>query len=108
MAIRFGWIASTDNVAVTGYEVEKIGVSGIYATTAALEFTDSAAGSTGSYRVRAFDAAGNRSGWSGTANFSGTDTTAPTVPGNFSGTPSSDPGPVLIFDQGKWDQNSWG
>jgi len=88
--INLSWTASTDNVGVTGYLVERCQGSGCtsfaqVATLTATNFSDTglAAATSYSYRVRARDAAGNLSGYSNIA--SGTtqaaaDTTAPTAP----------------------------
>ena len=74
--IGLTWIISTDNVKVTGYEVERCTGSGCAAfakvgtTTGsnAVTFADSglAASTTYTYRVRATDAAGNLSSYSNT------------------------------------------
>jgi chitodextrinase len=58
---RLTWTASTDNVGVTGYRVRRGGTA--VASTAGTSYTDSglAAGSTYTFTVAAFDAAGNES-----------------------------------------------
>ena len=68
------WTASTDNVGVTGYLVERCQGAGCsnfvqVAAPATPGFADSglAAGTSYSYRVRATDAAGNLSAYSNTA-----------------------------------------
>jgi chitodextrinase len=68
------WTASTDDVGVTGYRIERCQGSGCatfaqIATSGTTSFTDTGlAGSTSyTYRVRASDAAGNLSGYSGSA-----------------------------------------
>src|SRR5258705_6564729 len=73
--IGLTWTASTDNVAVVGYRVERCsGVScttfAQITTTTALSFADSglAASTSYSYRVLATDAAGNLSAYSNTAS----------------------------------------
>ncbi len=73
--INLSWTASTDNVGVTGYRVERCQGAGCsnfgqIAAPAGTTFSDSglAANTSYSYRVRAADAAGNLSGYSGTAN----------------------------------------
>ena len=60
--VFLGWTASTDDVGVTGYELFRNGTSA--GTTAGLSFTFSSLACETSYtfEVRAFDAAGNRSG----------------------------------------------
>ncbi|TAE35383.1 MAG: choice-of-anchor D domain-containing protein, partial [Sphingobacteriales bacterium] len=74
------WLASTDNVGVTLYEIFRGGVS--QGTTAATTFnlTGLNAGTTYAITVRARDSAGNNSAQSTALNVSTTDTTAPTVP----------------------------
>ena len=69
--INLGWMASTDNVGVTGYRVERCvgtGCSGFaqIATSTTTSYPDPnlTAGTSYSYRVRATDAAGNLSGYS--------------------------------------------
>ena len=67
--VDLAWTASTDNVGVTGYEVFR---NDVLLTTvgAVTTFADATVDpSTGyTYRVRAFDAAGNRSGLSASAS----------------------------------------
>jgi chitodextrinase len=72
--VDLGWSASTDNVGVTGYRVERCqGASctnfGEVGTPAGTAFSDVglSASTTYRYRVRAADAAGNLSGFSGVA-----------------------------------------
>lgn len=72
--IELTWTASTDNVAVTGYRLERCQQAGCsnftqIATPTATGFTDSGltTGTTYQYRVRAIDAAGNLSAYSSTA-----------------------------------------
>src|SRR5262249_25830288 len=69
------WQASTDNVAVTGYKVERCSGTGCtsfaqVATPTNTNFSDSGLNSSTSYtyRVRATDAASNLSGYSNSAN----------------------------------------
>jgi len=89
--INVSWTASTDNVGVTGYMIERCPGAGCanfgqVATTAGTSYNDAAlaAGTSYSYRVRATDAAANLSGYSNTAtattNTAPPDTTPPTVP----------------------------
>lgn len=75
--INLSWAASTDNVGVTGYKVERCQGAGCsnfaqIATPTGTTFNDTdLAGSTSySYRVRATDAAGNLSGYSATGTAS--------------------------------------
>lgn len=83
--INLAWTASTDNVAVAGYKVERCsgaGCSGFaqIATPTAATFNDTGLtpSTSYSYRVRANDAAGNNSGYSNTATAS-TSATSSTV-----------------------------
>jgi chitodextrinase len=89
--INLTWTASTDNVGVTGYRVERCqGTScssfAQIGTPTATSYSDSGltASTSYSYRVRATDAAGNLSGYSSTASATtsagGGDTQAPTAP----------------------------
>lgn len=84
-SITLAWNASTDNVGVTGYRVERCtgaGCTGFaqIATPTATFMTDSglSAGTTYRYRVRAVDAAGNLSSYSG--NFQAATDSPPPVP----------------------------
>ncbi len=71
--IHLTWTASTDNVGVTGYSVERQGGGGSsftpVGTTSGTTFDDAGllSGTTYSYRVRASDAAGNLSPYSNIA-----------------------------------------
>ncbi len=83
------WNASTDNVGVTGYHVYRDGSMTPILTTNTLSFTDSGLNSdqSYSYRVAAFDAAGNLSPLSSTFSVTTTaapDTTAPSTPAGLS------------------------
>jgi hypothetical protein len=80
--INLSWTASIDNVAVTGYKVERCSGAACsnfaqIATPTATTFNDTglAASTSYSYRVRATDAAGNLSSFSPTATASTTGTT---------------------------------
>jgi len=98
--IGLTWAASTDNVGVTGYHVERCSGASctsftqIGTTTGATTFNDTglAASTSYSYRVRANDAAGNLSGYSNTSAASTSaagDTQAPTAPSSLAATASS-------------------
>jgi fibronectin type 3 domain-containing protein len=90
--VSLSWTASTDNVAVTGYEVHRSATSGftpssmtkIATVTSGASFTDTVVtGGSWFYRVVALDAAGNASAASGQASAvvsAPADTQAPTVP----------------------------
>lgn len=79
--INLSWTASTDNVAVTGYQVFRAG--SLIATVASTSYSNSGlvAGTNYVYTVKAIDAAGNASLESGSANATTLtpDTTSPTV-----------------------------
>jgi fibronectin type 3 domain-containing protein len=89
--INLSWTASTDNVGVTGYKVERCSGASCstfaqIATPTATSYSDTGltASTSYSYRVRATDAASNLSVYSGTATASTQappDTTPPTAPG---------------------------
>jgi len=92
--INLSWTASTDNVGVTGYKVERCsGVSCTnfvqIATPSGTTFNDTglAPSAAYSYRVRATDAAGNLSPYSNIASATtSADTTPPTAPSNLTAT----------------------
>jgi fibronectin type 3 domain-containing protein len=90
-AISLGWTASTDNVGVTGYLVERCLGTGCtsfvqIAISTTTSYTDSGLSpGTYSYRVRATDAAGNLSPYSAVAGAVVADTQSPTAPGNLTG-----------------------
>ena len=89
--INLTWAAATDNVAVTGYLVERCAGAGCstfaqVATPATASFNNTGltASTSYTYRVRATDAAGNLSPYSATASATtqaAPDTQAPTAPG---------------------------
>ncbi|MCG5218180.1 glycosyl hydrolase family 18 protein [Streptosporangium sp. KLBMP 9127] len=91
--VTLAWNASTDNVAVTGYEVYR-GTTLVTTTNGTgTTYTDTGltAQTTYTYTVRARDAAGNRSAASNqisatTTGGGGGDTTAPSVPANLRST----------------------
>jgi fibronectin type 3 domain-containing protein len=94
--IVLSWTASTDNLGVTGYQVERCQgapctVFAQIATSNSTTYTDSglASATAYSYRVRATDSAGNLSAYSAITSASTpapSDTTPPSVPGNLTGT----------------------
>jgi fibronectin type 3 domain-containing protein len=93
--INLAWTASTDNIGVTGYRVERCQESGCISfaeiaapTTNSFNNLGLAAGASYSYRVRALDAAGNTSGFSNVASAStpAPDTIAPTDPSALTAT----------------------
>jgi chitodextrinase len=95
--VDLSWTASTDNVGVTGYRVERCqGASctsfSQIASVSGTSYSDTglAASTTYSYRVRASDAAGNLSAYSNVASAttqSPADTTPPTAPTNLIAAP---------------------
>jgi len=91
-SVGVSWTASSDNVAVTGYDVYRDG--GLLTTVSAgtLAYTDTVAvGSTHSYTVDAFDAAGNHSASPAavTVTTPTSDTTPPTTPTGLTATAPS-------------------
>jgi fibronectin type 3 domain-containing protein len=97
--IRLNWVASTDNIRVTGYRIERcagVGCSsfGQIGTSIGTMFNDNGVngGATYRYRVRAFDAASNVSEYSvivGSTTPGAADVQAPTVPAGLTATPAS-------------------
>ena len=79
-SLRIVWLASSDNVAVAGYEVLRDGAVIARSTEAAAEVKGLAPGREYCLEVRAFDAAGLRSPHSSPACASTPDLTPPTVP----------------------------
>jgi chitodextrinase len=81
---NLSWTASTDNVAVTGYDVyQGATLKGSTTTATTFAITGLTASTAYSFTVKAKDAAGNISAASNTANvttLAATDTTAPTAP----------------------------
>ena len=95
--INLSWTASTDNIAVTGYQIERCQGAGCTTFALLTTVTGTTYNNTGltastpySYRVRATDGP-NFSGYSGTASATtqaSSDTTPPTVPTNLTATPA--------------------
>ncbi|HSX42844.1 MAG TPA: Ig-like domain-containing protein [Candidatus Saccharimonadales bacterium] len=93
--ITLGWTAATDNVGVTGYQLERCQAAGCatFASLATLSGSATAYSDTGlsagtsySYRLRAVDAAGNLGAYSSVvtaATPAVIDTAAPSVPANL-------------------------
>jgi hypothetical protein len=92
--INLSWAASTDNVAVTGYQVERCTPAVCTPApppiaspvTNSLNDTGLTSSTSYSYRVRAFDAANNFSGYSTIVSATTPDTTAPSVPNGLTAT----------------------
>lgn len=78
--IELSWTAASDNIGVTGYELERDSVVVNIGNLTSYSHTV-LAGSTHTYRVRSYDAAGNKSDWSVIRKLTSknADTTAPTV-----------------------------
>jgi len=101
------WIASSDNVGVTGYRIERCQGAGCgtfvqvgTSTTTGYSDTSVAASTSYSYRVRATDAAGNLSAYSNTASATSPappDTQAPTDPTNLAAAPASSTQVTLVW-----------
>jgi chitodextrinase len=92
-AINLTWTASTDNVGVTSYLIERCQGAGCTTFTQVGTSTTTSFGDAGltsattyRYRVRATDAAANLSGYSNVASATTPDTQAPTAPGTVSAT----------------------
>lgn len=87
--VLVSWTASTDNVAVAGYDVFRDGAIVATVGGSSLTYTDTvASGSMHSYTVDAFDAAGNHSGSPAaiTVTTPTGDTTSPTTPTGLTAT----------------------
>jgi chitodextrinase len=82
--ISLGWTASTDNVGVDHYAIQRDG--SLLATTTGTSYTDASvvAGSTHTYTVIAYDAAGNHSD-PRSVTITDTDTTPPSAPHGLHG-----------------------
>jgi fibronectin type 3 domain-containing protein len=89
-SVQVSWAPSTDNVAVTGYDVYRDGglVATLGAGSGSYLDTGLTPGSTHTYTVDAFDAAANHSAQSSPASvrLPAQDTQAPTTPSNVSAT----------------------
>ena len=105
-SVVLNWLASTDNVGVTGYQIERCQGSGCNSSFTLFDLSGSpgwantglAPATTYGYRVRAKDAAPNYSAFTGivyaTTDGAG-DTQAPTTPTGFTATASSSTTVVL-------------
>ncbi len=88
--IDLSWTTSTDNVGVTGYEVERCMDTGCstfssIATVTGNTYSDFGLtiNKTYRYRVRAYDKAGNNSGYSSVISVTTKDSTPPGAPSGF-------------------------
>ena len=105
--VSLSWGAATDNVGVTGYQVERCQGAGCslfvqVGTPTGTTFADSglAAGTSYSYRVRATDAAGNLGPYGNTASATtaqGSDGQAPSAPGTLTATAAGSTGVSLSW-----------
>lgn len=83
--VNLTWTASTDNIGVTGYQVLRNGTQVGTSTSTSYQDTGLTPATNYSYTVKAYDAAGNVSPASNTANATTAgDTTPPTAPTNLS------------------------
>jgi fibronectin type 3 domain-containing protein len=88
--INLSWTASSDNVGIAGYRIERslngVTFTEVAVTTAATTYPDTglSAGTRYYYRVRAYDAAGNLGNYSSTVNTLTLDVTPPSDPINLS------------------------
>ena len=109
--INLSWTASTDNVGVTGYDVFRNGTQVGTTTTTSYQDTGLTAGTTYSYTVAAYDAAGNVSAQSTAASATTTATTSTavafvqaddtgTINGNTTSISSGKSNQVLAHDTG--------
>lgn len=95
--INLAWTASTDNVGVTGYKVDRCSGAGCsnfaqISTPSSTTFNDTGLTpfTSYTYRVRATDTAGNLSAFSASMSAtSAADTTAPSAPTNLTATAAS-------------------
>jgi hypothetical protein len=79
-SVDLRWQPSSDNIGVSGYKVLRNGVLLAQTTTTAYTDTTGQQGSTYSYAVQAYDAAGNISASSGTLSKTVPDVTPPATP----------------------------
>ncbi len=87
--VVLNWNVSTDNIGVTGYEVRRDGNVVSNSSTNSFTATGLTIGQTYDFDVRAFDAAGNKSGYSSavaTTTYGFVDTLPPSVPTNLAQT----------------------
>lgn len=87
--INLTWTASSDNLGVAGYRVYRNG--SLVASPASTSYSDTglSEATSYSYRVEAYDAAGNASSQCGAVSVSTLDATAPSVPSNLQGAAAS-------------------
>ncbi|MDG2194645.1 MAG: endonuclease [Polaribacter sp.] len=97
-SITLSWTASTDNVAVTGYDVFVDGVLTQQTTSTSATFSELTPGTTYSFTVLAKDLVNNKSAQSTAKNETTlTDTEAPTVPTNLTVSNTTDTSLTLTW-----------
>jgi glucose/arabinose dehydrogenase/chitodextrinase len=84
--INLSWTASGDDVGVAGYKIFRNGTQIGTSATTSFQNTGLADGTSYSYTISAYDAAGNNSSQSTAAAATTPDVTAPTVPTNLTAT----------------------
>lgn len=96
--IVLNWDASTDNVGVTAYQIQRNG--GVYASTSTTTFVDAAAenGMTYTYAICAQDASGNTSACTQALPVTVPDTTAPSAPTDLTASTPTETSIVLNWD----------
>ncbi len=88
-SLTLNWVASTDNVGVTGYDVyrDNVKINGTLVTSTNFNVTGLNSATTYAFYVKAFDAAGNSTNSSSiNATTLAPDTQAPTAPSNLNAT----------------------
>jgi chitodextrinase len=88
-AIALSWIASTDNLAVTGYKIYRDGVQVGTSPTTTFSSTGLQEARQYTFHVAAYDAAGNTSLQSGSDTATTFDVTAPSKPAGLAASPIS-------------------
>jgi chitodextrinase len=86
MQVNLSWSASTDNYGVSGYKIYRNGAQTSLSTTSSYSDTTVSGGSTYTYTVSAYDAMGNESAQSASAQGTTWDGTAPSVPAGLTAT----------------------
>ena len=101
-SVSLAWDASTDNTAVTGYEVFNGANLATTVTDTTATITGLTADTAFTFTVKARDAAGNRSPASAAVNVRtqppAADTQPPTAPGNFRSTGTTSDNVSLVWD----------
>ena len=100
--VNLGWIASTDNVGVTGYKIFRDGQQIATSTKPSYRDTQVARSTTYTYAVSAYDGWGNNSAQSTTASV-----TTPPVPVTTSQLFVGDNAWGLLLNAGRWNGGNW-